>query len=222
MASFQHPNLALIYGAETWRGTPLLVVEYLAGGTLADRLRERRRSLAETLEVGLIVLNVLERCHGAGVLHRDIKPSNIGYTAEDAPKLLDFGLAQLIDETQVAGREMSASGEGSLPFAGTPLYMSPEAIAGAPPDPSFDLWGLAAVLYEALTGRAAFRSSSRAETLARIRVGAAPDPRELCAEIRPAVARFLKDALARDRRRRPANVAEFRQRLNALHDHLTE
>jgi hypothetical protein len=222
MASVQHPNLALIYGAETWRGTPLLVVEFLPGGTLADRLRSGPRSLAEALKVGLILLSVLERCHGAGILHRDIKPSNIGYADDDTPKLLDFGLAQLLDEASPASWEQLSSSEGSLPFAGTPSYMSPEAIAGAAPEPSFDLWSLSAVLFEMLTGKPAFRAATRAETFARIRSGTLPDPQELCGGISPAVALFLKDALARDRRRRPSDVAELRERLNALHTEITQ
>src|SRR5262245_4112665 len=100
MAAVAHPNLALIFGAETWRGTPMLIFEYLSGGTLDHRLRHTRLSLEQTLNLGIILADVLERTHGEGILHRDIKPSNIGYTNANTPKLLDFGLAHILTDSR--------------------------------------------------------------------------------------------------------------------------
>src|SRR5262245_32111244 len=100
MAAVAHPNLALIFGAETWRGTPMLIFEYLSGGTLAHRLRYTRISLEQTFNLGIILADVLERTHGEGILHRDIKPSNIGYTKANTPKLLDFGLAHILTDSR--------------------------------------------------------------------------------------------------------------------------
>ena len=91
MAALSHPNLAVIFGAETWRGTPMLVVEYLGGGTLADRLRLGRAAQAEVIELGLTLTDALEHIHRVGILHSDIKPANIGFTTTF--KLLDFGPA---------------------------------------------------------------------------------------------------------------------------------
>jgi hypothetical protein len=132
MAALNHAALATIYGLEFWRDTPVLVVEYLAGGTLADRLARRTLTRDETIDLGLRLSDALAYMHERGLLHRDVKPSNIGFTADGAVKLLDFGLSEA---------------DGSA--AGTPGYLPPEALAGAPAGTSIDLWGLAVVLLQA-------------------------------------------------------------------------
>ena len=131
MAALNHAALATIYGLEVWRNTPVLVVEHLPGGTLADRLDSGALTREETIALGLCLTGALIYMHDRGLLHRDIKPSNIGFTADGAVKLLDFGLSDA---------------EGP---AGTPGYLPPEALAGSAPDAAVDLWGTAAVLLEA-------------------------------------------------------------------------
>ncbi len=93
-ARFSHTHLAGVYGIETWLGTPIMIFEYLAGGTLADRLIHGRMSPVETVELGIAMAGALERLHEADILHRDVKPSNIGYSGEGVPKLMDFGIAR--------------------------------------------------------------------------------------------------------------------------------
>ncbi len=95
MASVEHPHLASIYGAETWRGAPVLVLEHLPGGTLADRVAAGSIPIAHVVTAGRAIAQALRHLHGLGMLHRDVKPSNIGYAAGDVPKLMDFGLAKL-------------------------------------------------------------------------------------------------------------------------------
>lgn len=93
-ARFSHTHLAGVYGIETWLGTPIMIFEYLAGGTLADRLTHGPLSPVETVELGIAMAGALERLHEADILHRDVKPSNIGYSGEGVPKLMDFGIAR--------------------------------------------------------------------------------------------------------------------------------
>jgi tRNA A-37 threonylcarbamoyl transferase component Bud32 len=132
MAALNHGSLATIYGLEVWRRTPVLVVEYFAGGTLADRLADASLPQADVLALGIRLADALTYMHERGLLHRDVKPSNIGFTSDGVSKLLDFGL----------------SADAGAP-AGTPDYLPPEALNGAPPDTAVDLWGLSTVLFQA-------------------------------------------------------------------------
>ena len=129
MAALNHPAIATIYALEVWRATPVLALEYFPRGTLADRLAAGPVPLPELVRLGIRLSGALDHMHRRGVLHRDVKPGNIGFTADGHAKLLDFGIAGLADER-----------------AGTRAFLPPEAMAGAPPAVSFDLWGLAAVL----------------------------------------------------------------------------
>jgi GAF domain-containing protein len=232
MATVVHPNLALIFGAETWRGTPMLVVEYLDGGTLADRLRRGRCALDDTIHLGIMLASALERTHAAGILHRDIKPSNIGYTGDGTPKLLDFGLAHVLEDTRAEARQRRSfdaklferstislntwdmnpmTPDGYL--VGTPVYLSPERVNGAPSDPSIDLWALALVLYESLAGLNPAMRATPKETLEYISRGVIPDIRERVPDCPEGMAHFLADALAREKARRPSTAADFGARL---------
>ncbi|MEQ1731880.1 MAG: serine/threonine-protein kinase [Vicinamibacterales bacterium] len=225
----QHPNLALIYSVERWRDVPLLVVEYLDGGTLADSLQSRPMEVDDVLELGIVLADVLDRMHAGGVLHRDIKPSNIGYSEEGVVKLLDFGLAAMLDRVNghhpLDPREL-VSVLGAVPPAataslshqvlGTPLYLSPQAIAGQEPDQSFDLWALGLVLYEALAGRHPLGGYPTVEAMRRIRSVRLPDVRDFRRDCPPALAAFLNDALALASERRPETAADFRVHLQLI------
>jgi hypothetical protein len=162
MAAVTHPNLAVVYGVETWRGVPFLVEEYLPGGTLADRLADGPIAIAASLELGLTLTDVLSRLHDRGIIHCDVKPGNIGFTQAGVPKLLDFGVAQLLRAAESASEDTTRGGdarrrrERAHALVGTPAYMSPEALLGQPPRPAFDLWALSVVLYEAITGMRPF------------------------------------------------------------------
>lgn len=233
MAAVRHPNLATIYGVEEWRETPLLVVEYLDGGTLLDVLAERPLRVDEALDLGITLADVLDRVHGSGVLHRDIKPSNIGFTREGVPKLLDFGLAAMLDRSaapedgpsrrdliDLALRDQDLAASSTLTvtnqIVGTPLYLSPEALEGATPQEAVDLWGLAMVLYEAIAGRHPFGGRRVADVVEAIRHQAVPDIRAVRPDCPAEVAAFLAAGLAVDPARRPQSAADLRTTLRAL------
>ena len=232
MATIHHPHLAVIYAIEVWRGLPVLVIEYLAGGTLADRLRSGPLHPDEVMVLGVALAGVLDQVHRAGMLHRDVKPSNIGYPSDGVPKLLDFGLARLTAVTAGPGDITSLSilkpddvsrvapsveTQGATqPLVGTASYMSPEAVSLAPPDHSLDLWALAVTLYEALCGRNPFSAPTLVETLQRISSTEIVPLRSVRAECPEALSDFLVNALSRDLRKRPATAAEFLAGLHAV------
>jgi serine/threonine protein kinase len=177
MAAVSHPNLATLYGLELWRGVPMLVIEYLEGGTLADRLRRGPLAVDQVVKLGLALAEAAGALHAVGMLHRDIKPSNIGFTAEGTPKLLDFGLAKLVTRPSPAtggsgGNDSTWSVQGSMSteagIRGTPAYLSPESLSGAPPSAADDVWALSVTLIEASTGINPFKAATIPATVARV------------------------------------------------------
>jgi Protein kinase domain len=235
MASVRHPNLATIYGVEEWHDTPLLVVEYLEGGTLFDWLLRGPAPVDEVLDLGIMLADVLDRVHGSGVLHRDIKPSNIGYTADGVPMLLDFGLAAMLDRSRGPGvvvpvmpadpaeirarfADLGVSSTLTITqqVVGTPLYLSPEAMAGSPPRESFDLWSLALVLYEAIAGRHPLAGRTVADVVHAVQHSPLPDLRDVRPECPAPVAAFFAEALSRVEARRPKTAGDLRTALRAL------
>lgn len=229
MAAVTHPNLALLFGAETWQGRPMLVVEYLAGGTLAARLSRRPLAADAAVALGLALAAGLDAVHTAGVLHGDVKPSNIGFAADGTPKLLDFGLARLLPALgpapqhahgTMAGSSAAApwSGGGwtaasSSVLRGTPRYMSPEARLGAGPSPAFDLWSTCLTLYEAVAGPHVWADAPggappSAPTL--------PDVRTFAPDVPAALATFFRRALSPAPAERPRTAAELAERLRPL------
>jgi hypothetical protein len=220
MASLQHPHLATIYGLETWKETPILVVEYFPHGTLADRLRRGRLSVREVSELGLHMTAALQYLHNHRLLHRDIKPSNIGLTGDDVPKLLDFGLARVIGNRLPAllgnAADSTVTDAGAVPadiyltrshqIVGTVAYLPPEAVRGEPPSVAFDLWSLSVTLYEALTGTNPFRRSTVYETVNEIVTREAPDVRQIRPDCPAALAELLADCLRHDSGRRPGSA----------------
>jgi hypothetical protein len=235
-AAVSHPHLAAVFGMETWQGTPMLVMELLEGGTLAQRIFREGMSERETVDLGIAMAGALGQLHTADILHRDIKPSNIGYTRDGVPKLTDFGIARAIfelrdeedevDEDDPGFAVWQAAGEGGnagldpgLRFVGTLSYLSPEAVRSAPADATFDLWSLCVVLYECLLGRKVF-SGTNTQIFERIRSGLVPDFAQVCPGRSPALADFFRDALHRTLSRRPATARDLKRRLEMVRESL--
>jgi hypothetical protein len=195
MAALSHPNLATILGQESWRGTPILVCEYLHRGTLQQRLTRGPLAVHEALSLALTLLDALDYMHSQGVLHRDIKPSNIAFAIDGTPKLLDFGLAGLMERSQAlmsgnAGTTVPAMG---TTLAGTIAYLPPAAFRGETPSVLFDLWALTVVLFESIAGRHPFAAGvETAENICRGRLVA---PINGDRDVAPEVSDFLREAL---------------------------
>ena len=225
MAAVSHPAVAVIYGVESWQGLPFLVVEHLAGGTLARRLRPPW-PVGRALRLGMELADALDAIHRRGLLHRDVKPSNIGFDRESHPKLLDFGLARLVGDSvaEVAmhhaerpwlqlAESVSTRSRGP---AGTPLYISPEVLAGDPPCPLQDLWGLTLVLFELIAGVHPFRAQGLQRTLDNVRQARLHDLREWAPACPGPVAAFFARALNRDAKSRPSSASALQAELRAL------
>jgi hypothetical protein len=239
-AAVSHRNLAPVYGMETWQGTPMLVMELLEGGTLAQRVEKSRLEAAETVTLGIAMAEALEHLHASDILHRDIKPSNIGYAKDGLPKLMDFGIARvmfdlrrdmevpsaddldddsvLLPPTSIWNRT-ATSMTASKQLVGTLSYLSPEALNGQPADTSFDLWSLAIVLYECLIGRKIFTGGDMHQLMNRIRNGRVPDFAQTCPEHEELLGEFFRSALHKSITRRPASARELKERLVAVRLH---
>ncbi len=237
-ATVSHPGLAAVYGIETWEGIPMLILELLEGGTLADRLAEGPLDPLAVVDTGAAVALGLERIHAVGILHRDVKPSNIGYTEDGTAKLLDFGIARIqhdlrqdragsrSEDELIAAEDSRADRErvdreradraavGQI--AGTLSYLSPEALAGAEPNPSFDLWSLSVVLYEALTGENLFYGRGFKKVMEAIRQAQVPDLRQRLADCPPALAELFTEELSKNKARRSQSGRELHEKLQRV------
>ena len=195
MATMTHPAVAQIHGVESWRGRPFLVVEFLAGGTLEDRLRDGPIAPAQAVSLAARLAGALAALHEKGFLHGDVKPSNIGFTSEGSPKLLDFGLAHAVDDATIVG--------GTLP------YLSPEVLAGRPAAEADDVWSLCVVLYEMVSGRHPFAGGALEQVQSRIRRQRLSAGVPAASAAPTAVAAFAASILTAPRAGRPGTAPAF-------------
>ena len=172
LAALNHPNIAQIHGVEDSTGVPALVMELVEGETLADRIARGPIPLDETLLIGKQIAVALEAAHEQRIIHRDLKPANIKLRPDGTVKVLDFGLAKAVgtdpDVDVAASPTITAAATRAGMILGSAPYMSPEQANGRPVDRRTDLWAFGVVLYELLTGSAAFQGNSVAEVLAHV------------------------------------------------------
>ncbi len=156
-SSLNHPHIATIYEVGESGGRAYIAMEFVEGRSLSDVIRRDSLAPETATRYGLEISAALAHAHERGIVHRDLKPANVMITAAGIVKVLDFGLAKRLPEADLSGATLSQellSQPGAV--AGTLLYMAPEALRGEPADARTDLWGLGAVLYEMLVGRAPF------------------------------------------------------------------
>src|ERR1700758_1909440 len=170
ISSLNHPNICTLHDVGHQDGIDYLVMEFLEGETLADRLRKGPLPLQQTLKYGIEICEGLEKAHRSGVIHRDLKPGNIMLTKTGA-KLMDFGLAKATLPATPPSSGLTATiatPAGSHPLTaqgmvvGTFQYMSPEQVEGKEADARSDIFSLGAVLYEMATGKRAFEGKTAA------------------------------------------------------------
>lgn len=214
LASLNHSNIASIFGIEEFDGARALVMEFITGTTLSDRMARGALSLREALHIARQIAQALEYAHERSVIHRDLKPSNIKITPEGSIKLLDFGLAKTIaafrhdtDADSSTTLTTTATAPGQL--VGTAAYMSPEQARGNPIDKRTDIWAFGVVLFEMLTGRHAFSRGTRSETIAAV-LKDQPNWEVLPRTIPPNVRRLLTRCLAKDPGERLRDIGDAR------------
>ena len=179
LAALDHPNIALLLdGGTTKDGLPYFVMEFIEGKPLYRYSDANRLSIPERLQLFLAICEALHYAHQKHVVHRDIKPSNVLVTHDGVPKLLDFGIAKLLNP-EIAG-DITHDPTATAMRLMTPEYASPEQVQGAPTSPSTDVYSLGVLLYELLTGHRPYRLRNRApHEIARVICDEAPAPPSL-------------------------------------------
>ena len=221
LAALNHPNIGAIYGFEEADGLRFLVLEFVDGQTLADKLADVSRQRAggpglpirEALGIASQIAVGLDVAHEKGIIHRDLKPANIKITPEGVAKVLDFGLAKVAGAAPTADLShsptMAANQTSAGAILGTAGYMSPEQARGQVVDKRSDIWAFGCVLYEMLTGRAAFRGSSVSDTIAAV-LGSEPDWDALPDGTPTAVRLLLQRCLEKDQKRRLRDLGDVK------------
>lgn len=222
-AALNHPNIISIFHVGEQDGAPYIVTELLQGETLSERLSRGPMGLHEVLNLATAIAQGLAAAHAAGIVHRDLKPGNIFLTKDGRVKILDFGLAKV---AQPQSRKASAEGEtvsfredtGPGQVLGTVGYMSPEQVRGQPADARSDNFALGVILYEALTGKRAFRKETSAETMAAILNEDPPPISQLSSSSSPGLQRIINRCLMKSPEQRFQHASDLAFALEALSD----
>jgi len=171
ISSLNHPHICTLYDIGRHEGTDYLVMEYLEGEVLSDRLKRGAMDVEEALTIATQIADALEAAHRQGLIHRDLKPDNVFLTADGA-KLLDFGLAKtqlsqgVVEGVSGVTQTSPLTGRGTI--VGTLLYISPEQLEGREADARSDIFAFGATLYEMVTGARAFEGKSQAGLVAAV------------------------------------------------------
>jgi Tol biopolymer transport system component/predicted Ser/Thr protein kinase len=210
VATLNHPNICTIHDV----GRNYLVMEFVEGVTLAERIAAGAIPVHEALDIARQIAEALEAAHNKAVIHRDLKPANVMLTPEGKVKVLDFGLAKALDADCAASDPatsptLTISSTRAGMILGSAAYMSPEQARGTPVDKRADIWAFGVVLFEMMTGSRAFCGETVSDTLAAV-LRADIEWHRLPAETPAAVRRLLRRLLARDRKERLHDIADAR------------
>src|SRR5215471_2515819 len=219
-----HPNITAVYDVGELDGAPYIVTELLEGETLGAALSGGKLPQRKAIDYALQIARGLDAAHEKGIVHRDLKPHNLFILKDGRVKILDFGLAKLMQtepETGASGPEatgMPTATGGTEPgvVLGTLGYMSPEQVKGKPADARSDIFSFGAILYEMLSGNRAFRGDSAAETMSAILREEPPDLSTTNQSIAPGLERIVRHCLEKNPEQRFHSAHDLAFDLEAL------
>ena len=221
LAALNHAHIAQIHGLEQSDGVHALVLEFVDGPTLAERIARGPIRINETFPIARQIAAALEAAHGQGIIHRDLKPANIKIRPDGTVKVLDFGLAKALDPTgagtAAATESPTITSAGLITglgvILGTPAYMSPEQARGQAIEKCTDIWAFGCVLFEMITGRMAFSGATISDTLASV-LERSPDWAALPAATPPPLRHVLERCLQKDPKDRWRDIGDVRIELD--------
>lgn len=207
VARLQHPHIVQIHEIGEQKGLPYFSLEFVTGGSLAQKLGGKPMLISEAVRVMTTLARAIQYCHQQGIVHRDLKPANVLMTVEGEPKITDFGLAKHLESD--SGQTRSGA------IMGTPSYMAPEQAAGRIRDvgPLTDVYALGALFYEMLTGCPPFRGETLVETLEQVRSCEPKAPSRLQPKVPRDLETICLKALAKDPARRYSSALALAQDL---------
>ena len=226
-SALNHPNIVTVYDIGSDAGIDFIAMEHVIGETLADSIGKKPLRIDQSIGYAIQIADALAAAHRAGIIHRDLKPGNIMVTAQGRAKLLDFGLAKVVEQRAasessatrtVKGTQLALTQTGQI--IGTIAYMSPEQLTGGDVDARTDLFGFGIVLYEMLTGRRPFDAPTNIEIAAQILKHEPKAPSELVEGIPPALEKILGHCLRKDPEERFQSLADVRRLLEDLRDEI--
>jgi tetratricopeptide (TPR) repeat protein/predicted Ser/Thr protein kinase len=202
LARLQHPNIVAIHDVGEYQGRPFFSLEFMEGGSLADRIKGTPQESAQAVRWVEVLARAMHAAHEAGIVHRDLKPANVLIATDGSLKVTDFGLAKKLDE---------GGGTRSGHVMGTPSYMPPEQAEGRTRDvgPAADTYALGAVLYELLTGRPPFKAPTAMETLLQVLREEPVPPRRFQPRVPIDVETICLKCLEKEPRRRYASALQL-------------
>jgi tetratricopeptide (TPR) repeat protein/TolB-like protein len=212
-AQITHPNIAAIYDILETESKPWIVMEYAQGETLAAIVRRGAMKVEAALSIAARLADALARAHAAGVIHRDLKPANVILTPDGTPKVLDFGLARApwlaLDAAPAEGPTIESPYASIAQLAGTPGYMAPELLLGAPATTLSDIFGLGVLMFEILSGRHPFEAPDTSSLALAVLGKPAPPVSSINPLVPTWVDRLVAKAMAREPADRYQSAAEL-------------
>ncbi|MFN0100576.1 MAG: protein kinase domain-containing protein, partial [Bryobacteraceae bacterium] len=213
-SSLNHPGIVTIYEIFHAGNAPCIAMEYVTGETLEKHLEQGPMPLRRGLSCAIEIADALAKAHDAGIVHRDVKPSNIMITTTGLVKILDFGLAKLMEISEESGAGERLTQDGRI--LGTPPYLSPEQAQAEKADARSDIFSLGAVMYEMFSGKRPFERASNVDMLAAVVRDHPKKIRTLADGLPASLEKVIANCLEKKPDRRPQRMAEVKEALEAI------